>query len=255
MPRKRDGEVLVDPVAVAALIGQQEPDLAAQVRDHVREIEARGTHPEISVRMGEKDPACALGHENKPGTRFCGECGLAMDAPAPVKADLDAARPKPASQLTDEERTERDRQHAEALAAARQFEAQQTVYVPPEGETVVIHFIEDGLTFAGQVWYRGQEIEIGPAHPRWEQARGWILLDRMAQIERYGKQYFAPGPWPGRRSYLDGAGDFQRLYAGRDKDGKLASPFAGPGEEALRQADEMERRRGRAVPGPMAGLR
>jgi hypothetical protein len=178
-----------------------------------------------------------------------------MDAPAPAaKVNLDDARPKPASQLTAEERAERDRQHAEAIAAARQFEAQQPDYVPPEGETVVIHFIEDGLTFAGQVWYRGQEIEIGPSHPRWEQARGWILLDRMGQVERWGKQYFDRGPWPGRRSYLDGIGGFEQLSAGKDAEGNPVR-FAGPGEQALRQADEMERRRGRAVPGPMAGLR
>lgn len=174
-----------------------------------------------------------------------------MDAPAPVKADLDAARPKPAGQLTEQERTERDRQHAEALAAARQFENAPVTYQPNEGEGVLIHFVEDGLTFAGQVWYRGQEIEIGPGHPRWEQARGWILLDKYQQIERYGKQYFDRGPWPGRRSYTEGAGSYQRLYAGRDQDGKLANPFAGPGEEALRQADELERRRGRAVPAPL----
>ena len=150
--------------------------------------------------------------------------------------------------LTPQERAERDRQHAEALAAARQFEAQQPAYVPPEGETILIHFVEDGLTFAGQVWYRGQEIEIGPSHPRWEQARSWILLDRYAQIERYGKQYFERGPWPGRASYLDGLGGFEQLSAGKDADGNPVR-FAGPGEEALRQADEMERRRGRAVPG------
>jgi hypothetical protein len=232
MARRRSDEVVADPVAAARQLGVSTGPGVAEI--------AAVLAPQPA------GAACALGHGNPVGTRFCGVCGLAMDAPAPARADLDAARPKPAGQLTEQERTERDRQHAEALAAARQFEAQQPVYVPPEGETVLIHFIEDGLTFAGQVWYRGQEIELGPSHPRWEQARGWILLDRNGQIERYGKQYFAPGPWPGRRSYLDGADGYEQLST-EDKKGR----FAGPGEEALRQADAAERRRGRAVPAPL----
>ena len=190
---------------------------------------------------------CALGHVNVFGARFCAACGLAMDAPAPAgQVSLADARPKPASALTAEERAERDRQHAAALRAARELDAAPVSYVPPEGETVLIHFVEDGFTFAGQVWYRGQEIEIGPAHPRWPEVLGWITLDKYQQIDRYGKQFFDRGPWPGRRSYLDGADSFQRLKTEDKKD-----TFAGPGEDALRQADEVERRRGRAVPGPL----
>ncbi len=253
MPRRRSDEVVIDPVAAAEQLESQEMAQVAIEHDDPGSRLSPGEIKELAQQYGGCE--CALGHENKRGARFCAECGLSMSAPAPPPpVSLDDARPKPASQLSAEERAERDRQHAEALAAARQFEAQQPVYVPPEGETVLIHFIEDGFTFAGQVWYRGQELEIGPAHPRWEQARGWILLDRMGQAERYGKQYFERGPWPGRRSYLDGADGFQRLSAGKDADGNPVT-FAGPGEQALRQADEMERRRGRAVPGPMAGLR
>jgi hypothetical protein len=48
-----------------------------------------------------------------------------MGAQVPSSRLSAEARPKPASQLTDEERAERDRQHVEALNAARQFEAQQ----------------------------------------------------------------------------------------------------------------------------------
>ena len=195
------------------------------------------------VPLGKDPGLCALGHRNELTARFCAECGLSMSAqapPPPVRSEV--PRPRPVSELSDTERAERDRQHAEALAAARQFENAPVTYVPAQGETVVIHMIEDGLTAFGQVWYRGQEIELGPGHPRWEQARGWFMLDRPAQIDRWGKQFFAPGPWPGRRSYLDGADGFEQLAA--EGGGK----FRGPGEEALRAADEAERRRGRAVP-------
>jgi len=157
--------------------------------------------------------------------------------------------------LSDEEKAERDRQHAQALAAAQQFENQQLQYQPSQGESVLIHFVEDGFTFAGQVWYRGQEIEIGPDHPRWQEVLGWITLDKYQQIDRYGKQYFDHGPWPGRRSYTEAAGQFERLYSGRDADGNLTGAFTGPDADALRRADEEERRRGRAVPLPVFGMR
>jgi hypothetical protein len=197
---------------------------------------------------------CALGHGNAPDARFCSACGLTMDAVAPLPGPVQE-RPRPAAQLSAAERAERDRQHTEALAAARAFENAPVSYVPAEGQTVLIHFIEDGLTAFGQVWYRGQELEIGPGHPRWEEARTWILLDRAGQINRWGKQFFAAGPWPGRRSYLDPEAVFERLGAGKDADGNPIT-FAGPGEQALRTADEAERRRGRAVPMPtLGGLR
>lgn len=236
MPRKNPQQVLVDPVAAAKQLETKSPD----------PLDASSGAASDSSR------SCALGHPNAGEVRFCGQCGLPMDAPAPaVRVSLEDARPKPAGELSPEERAERDKQHAEALAAARAFEAQQPVYTKTEGEAVLIHFVEDGFTFAGQVWYRGQEIEIGPGHPRWEQVLGWITLDKYAQIERYGKQFFEHGPWPGRRSYTEGADGYQRLYAGRDKDNKLVNPFAGPGADALRAADEAERRRGRAVPAPL----
>lgn len=203
-----------------------------------------------------KDPGqCALGHVNDPGVKFCGTCGLPMSAQAPPpRLDPADLRPKPAGQLSAEEKAERDRQHAEALAAAAQFEAQQPQYQRSQGESILIHFVEDGFTFAGQVWYRGQEIEIGPDHPRWQEVLNWITLDKYAQIDRYGKQFFDHGPWPGR-SYTEGATSFERLYAGRDDKGNLTGGFAGPGEQALRQAEEAERRRARAVPLPSFGVR
>jgi len=229
MPRsKRAEQVAVDPIAAAA------------------QLKPFAAEPGEPYALG---AACALGHGNVPGARFCAECGLAMDAPAPVLGPVQE-RPRPAAELSETERAERDRQHTEALAAARAFENAPVTYVPAEGQTVIIHMIEDGLTAFGQVWYRGQEIEIGPGHPRWEQARVWILLDRAQQIDRWGKQFFAAGPWPGRRSYLDGADGFQKLSAGKDAEGNPIT-FAGPGEQALRQADEAERRRGRAVPAPL----
>lgn len=169
-----------------------------------------------------------------------------MDAEVPVRQA--PVRPKPAAELTAEEQAARDRQHADAQRAAAAFEAAPAAYVPSQGEAVTIHFVEDGLTFAGQVWFRGQEITIGPDHPRWPEVRSWILLDKYQQIERYGRQYFDRGPWPFKHTY-EGA-EFERLGVVGGE-----GSFAGPGEEALRQAEEAERRRAGAVPAPAFGTR
>jgi hypothetical protein len=195
---------------------------------------------------------CALGHANHPDSRFCSSCGLPMGPGAPAAASgAPMARPKPADQLTPAERAEREREHAEAVAAAARFETAPQQFVPTEGEAVLIHFVADGLTAFGQVWYRGQELEIGPGHPRWGEALGWITLSKFQQIERWGAQKFDFGPWPGRRSYADAAGGFE-LLSGTDPAGNKVT-ITGPSEQQLRDADAAEARRGRAVPAPVFG--
>jgi hypothetical protein len=168
---------------------------------------------------------------------------MALQA-SPLAGAATASRPKPAAELTPEERAERERQHAAALAAARRFEQAEPTYVPTEGEAVLIHFVADGFTAFGQVWFRGQEMEIGPGHPRWAEARRWITLSRFEQIDRYGEQKFDFGPWPGR-PYVDAAGSFERLVTG-PKDAPVPVPV--PTAAQLAQAQEAEVRRGRAVP-------
>jgi len=199
--------------------------------------------PEVPTEI---EAVCSFGHPNAHGVRFCGRCGLPVGALIPVRGE--PQRPKPVGQLTAAERAERERQHAEAVAAAARFENAPQRYVPAEGEAVLIHFVADGLTAFGQVWYRGQELAIGPDHPRWAEALGWITLDKYAQVERWGEQKFDFGPWPGRRSYTEALGSFEQLRA-TDAAGNRVT-FAGPSEQQLRDADEAERRRGRAVPAP-----
>jgi hypothetical protein len=201
--------------------------------------------PEFAAPL-EEFTRCALGHSNHQDFRFCATCGMPMDAELPRAGE--PMRPKPSGTLTPAEKAERERQHAEAVAAAAQFENAPQQYVPAEGEVILIHFVADGLTAFGQVWYRGQELQIGPDHPRWREALGWITLSRYEQVERWGMQKFDFGPWPGRRSYADAAGSFEQLFT-RDAQGNKVA-YGGPSEEQLRQADDAERRRGRAVPAP-----
>jgi hypothetical protein len=187
---------------------------------------------------------CLMGHPNELAARFCSACGLSMNA-QPPPAQPGPARPRPAAELTAEERDERERQHAAAITAAAAFEREPEVIVPAEGEVVLIHFTEDGLTCFGRVWYRGQELAIGPGHPRWGEAVGWIMLDKAGQYARWGRQYFDHGPWPFQRSYVDPAGRFEELAAVGGQ-GKVP----GPTEEQLRQADAAEAARNRGVPAP-----
>ena len=72
----------------------------------------------------------------------------------------------------------------------------------PGADSVLIHFVEDGLSVLEQMWYKGQELEV-PIGSRWWEAtldrdgESWMLLDEETQIQRWGKVFFRPGPWPG----------------------------------------------------------
>lgn len=68
------------------------------------------------------------------------------------------------------------------------------------GQKVLFHIVLDGFTAFGQVWLRGQEIEIEvgtPAYERTKNALGvsWLDLieDRAGQYAKWGKEYIAPG--------------------------------------------------------------
>lgn len=199
------------------------------------------------------------GEKSTSVAKFCFACGNPLHA-APVAGagfqtelasrvgpvDHNAFRPKPEAELSPQERAERQRQHAAAIAAGQKDP--QLTYVPSKSpEAILIHFVDDGFTFAGQVWMRGQEIEIGPDHPRWEEAQRWINMDDFQQMEYYGKIRFRKGPWPGKRSYADGADGFESVMVGQ---GESATKYQGPSVKELLEADARERRRGRAVPAP-----
>ena len=49
--------------------------------------------------------------------------------------------------------------------ASRYEKGQDTFRDQPAGESVVLHFIEDGFTASGRVWYRGQELEFVTGSP------------------------------------------------------------------------------------------
>jgi hypothetical protein len=220
--------------------------LGHPVSDEARFCPQDGTE----IRDMDWKPRCGNGHEVGPADKYCAQCGLVVSATAPpvVNPDGSVERPRPDGELSEAEREERARRHAEAVRLGRESPAVAFArgQAPRGTQTTVAHFLVDGITAFGVTWMRGQEIEIWPGHPRWAEAQPWITLDAAGQYARFGRQIFGLGPWPGAQSYTAGAGMFQPMKA---IDSEAAIPQ--PTEEDLARADEAERRRGRRVPMPI----
>jgi hypothetical protein len=204
-------------------------DVAADVREEVQRIEKAATDV-FGGLSGDQPPVrCALGHETGASFRFCPTCGLPMDAEPPaVSSDDDSMLARvTAAELTDEERRRREEQHAAAISAnqkAEQLVVDLETQPDPSTAKLLVHFVSDGFTFAGRVWHVGEELEIGPDHPRWGQALPWITLTKRQQVERYGKVFFDKGHWPydmppaGTELALPSIGS-ERLFAMRRRQG------------------------------------
>lgn len=193
-------EILVDVVAMAGLLGGQAHGIA--------QVATSGAPPQgmgVTIQgTGQEAQECPLGHQSTTAARFCPECGLPMgEVRLAPRVDLNAVREAvlPAHALDAEAKARRDQQHIEALAMNARIEQEIEDFAAqqdPSRQQVHIHFVTDGFTWAGQVWYAGQEIKIGPEHPRWPSALGWIRLTKSEQYQRYGKVFFDLGPFPGR---------------------------------------------------------
>lgn len=108
-------------------------------------------------------------------------------------------RPVPESALTEDQRTIRDLE--DRLARKRADTDVPVQYDEGTGETLLIHFLEDGFISQGTIMYRGMEQEFVIGGPAYKQAEKWLRLvdDIDGQFDRWGKQMFARGPWRGRR--------------------------------------------------------
>lgn len=72
-----------------------------------------------------------------------------------------------------------------------------------ETEKVHIHILIDGLMAAGTTWYRGQEIQVSTDSPEFlrqvdRNGNCWMTLTVEEQYEKFGKQVYGQGPWPGK---------------------------------------------------------
>lgn len=114
-----------------------------------------------------------------------------------------------------------------------------------DGDVIRIHFLEDGVTALGKLYYRGDELEFvagSVAHRDTfdRLGRSWLDMrgDDFAQIERFGKVMFRNGPWPGK-TYADATYENLRVVGG---DASVSPPT-----QAEIEAAEKARKR-RAAP-------
>lgn len=75
---------------------------------------------------------------------------------------------------------------------------------PKADGAITIHFIEDGFTALGKVWYRGEELTLVPGTKQYDEAptrlgKVFALLDEFEQEEVWGRRIFREGPWRGKR--------------------------------------------------------
>lgn len=131
---------------------------------------------------------------------------------AEIRAEVEAqVREEVEAQVRAEMQQEREKERREA-ELARVANSPDTKPVngfqisgSPDAEgAVTLHFVEDGFTVLGKVWYRGEELSVVPGTPQWEQSpiyRGKIFaeLDEFEQEEIWGRRFFRQGPWRGKR--------------------------------------------------------
>ncbi len=154
------------------------------------------------------------------------------------------ARPVPESQLSPEQRRIRDLEDALAKERGRKDPDVELDTVDPGADgNILIHFLEDGFTALGNVWYRGQELEFAAGSGAYQDTcdrngNSWLSLrgDDMAQIRRFGKVMFRPGPWPGLK-LTEADVTFEALTGA-----------AKPGTDDLAAAERAEAARNRAAP-------
>jgi len=121
----------------------------------------------------------------------------------------------------------------------------EEVQEPGDQRNILIHFLGDGLTALGRIWYRGDELEFEVGSQAYRDTfdrRGKTWLDLrdndFAQVERFGTVMFRSGPWPGK-SYSDGNFEILRVERG---EGRIAPPS----EQELAAAEK--RRKQRSAP-------
>jgi hypothetical protein len=109
--------------------------------------------------------------------------------------------------LTPEQQEIRDLEDQVARKLAAEEENAPVEFAEAKGEnTILIHVVEDGFLAQGVTWYRGQEIEFDVDGEAYQQTvnkygNSWLDLrdDIDGQYDKYGTQYFAAGPWRGRK--------------------------------------------------------
>jgi hypothetical protein len=96
--------------------------------------------------------------------------------------------------------------HTAAIVADERENRYDNSQVGGTGEKILFHVREDGFTAFGDVWYRGQEIEIEVGTPAYKRTfnrfgTSWlnIINDEDAQFAKWGRRMLAPGAFVPRK--------------------------------------------------------
>lgn len=176
----------------------------------------------------------------------------AEPAQAPVAESPLPERPLPEGELTAEQRRIRELENLLALERGKKDpEVEYDTVNEGSEDNILIHFLVDGSTALGHVWYRGQELEFDPAGQAYKDTcdrlgRSWLELrnDDFAQMRRFGEVRFRSGPWPGEPLTAAANAKFEKL---RPEKNGMPAP-APPSAEELERAAQQEAARRRAAP-------
>lgn len=70
-------------------------------------------------------------------------------------------------------------------------------------KVIHVHFLDDGATFGGKVWYKGEELRAEEGSELWvlvtdRNGDSILNLTEDEQWDRFGKYYYEQGPWTGK---------------------------------------------------------
>lgn len=83
-------------------------------------------------------------------------------------------------------------------------------------DVVQVHFVEDGITAFGQIWYRGQEVAVERGSEDWKRTvdpgtgESWLDLDEDGQVAKWDRRMFRTGKWAGKGYDTEGMSDEQK---------------------------------------------
>jgi hypothetical protein len=165
--------------------------------DDVTPAESDSQTPDEGVK---EDTAPEQTEEQKTIEALRAELAKAREEVAQSK---ETARPVPESELTPEQRQIRQLQDELARTRGKSDEVPVEYEENVEGG-ILIHFLVDGVSAQGRIWYRGQEAVFGPKaydQTRNRQGQSWLELSEDDQVQRWGVVKFRKGPWPGKKTY------------------------------------------------------
>lgn len=192
MPRRNDpkdapadfDELLAEEPVADEIVAGDEP---VPVAEPVEELT-----PAQKRLLAAREAAAALEEAPAPLVDEDPFAGLTPDQVAELKALEDKVVRANTQKLVQEERSE------------LRFDNSR---VGGTGEKILFHVVKDGFNAFGDIWYRGQEIEVEvgtPAYQRTFDKHGFtwlsIIGDENAQYEKWSERWVAPGEFVPRKN-------------------------------------------------------